>query len=494
MSEPFSTALLLVIVSVLMGLAVLLGRTSNRFGIPVMLAFLAVGMLAGEDGPGGIHFSDYHVSFRLGTMALVLILFDGGLSTPLGMVRSGWRPAATLATGGVLAVAGLSCLAARLCGFPWGEAALIGAVVSCTDAAAVFAVLRGQNLRLKRRVARSLELEAGLNDPMAVALTLALTEALIPGKGFSLAHLLLVPLEFVIGAAVGWLVGRAGLWLLRNVPLPAGSLYPVLTLALAGLSFGLPTLAHGSGFLGVYVAALVLGNGELPHRGNLLRVHGALAWIAQVGMFLLLGLLITPTRLVPVALPAAGVALLLAFVTRPAAVALCLAPFGYSLRETLYMGWVGLRGAMPIVLATIPVMAGVPGSETLFHVIFFIVVVGGILPGSTIRWATQILGMGARQRQPPPMSLELSGAKAMGWEIESVVADAAFPHLGRRLDELVLPPRVWIVALIRKDDFIQPRPDLTVLTGDQVFFAWNRKSNSNMAEWLKGGCMEDPSE
>ncbi|HWQ10627.1 MAG TPA: cation:proton antiporter, partial [Holophaga sp.] len=180
MNEPFSTAVVLVVVSVLAGLAVLLGRTSNRFGIPAMLAFLAVGMLAGEDGPGGIRFSDYHASFRLGTMALVLILFDGGLATPLGLVRTGWKPATILATGGVLAVAGLSCLAAHLCGFPWGESALLGAVVSCTDAAAVFAVLRGQNLRLKRRVALTLELEAGLNDPMAVALTLALAEALVP--------------------------------------------------------------------------------------------------------------------------------------------------------------------------------------------------------------------------------------------------------------------------------------------------------------------------
>ena len=484
MSEPLSTALLLVTVSVLMGLAVLLGRTSNRFGVPVMLAFLAVGMLAGEDGPGGIHFSDYHTSFRLGTMALVLILFDGGLSTPLGQVRSGWKPAAALATAGVLAVAGLSCLAARLCGFPWGESALLGAVVSCTDAAAVFAVLRGQNLRLKRRVALSLELEAGLNDPMAVALTLALTEALIPGRGFSLAHLLLVPLEFAIGAAIGWLVGKGGLWLLRNVPLPAGSLYPVLTLALAGLSFGLPTLAHGSGFLGVFVAALVLGNGELPHRANLLRVHGALAWIAQVGMFLLLGLLITPTRLLPVALPAAGVALLLAVVTRPVAVALCLAPFGYSLRETLYMGWVGLRGAMPIVLATIPVMAGVPGSETLFHVIFFIVVVGGFLPGSTLRWATRVLGMGARQRPVPPVSLELGGTLGMDWEIQGVLADAAFPALGRRLDELGLPPGTWVVALARGSAFLQPEPELTIRSGDQLFLALKPGSRPAVEGWL----------
>lgn len=469
MNEPFSTAVVLVVVSVLAGLAVLLGRTSNRFGIPAMLAFLAVGMLAGEDGPGGIRFSDYHTSFRLGTMALVLILFDGGLATPLGLVRTGWKPATVLATGGVLAVAGLSCLAGRLCGFPWGEAALLGAVVSCTDAAAVFAVLRGQNLRLKRRVALTLELEAGLNDPMAVALTLALAEVLVPGGTFGFHRLLLVPVEFVVGAAIGWGVGRAGLWLLRRIRLPAASLYPVLTLALAGLGFGLPALVHGSGFLGVYVAAVVLGNGDLPQRNDLLRVHGALAWIAQVGMFLLLGLLVTPSRLLPVAFPAAGLALLLAFLIRPAVVALCLAPFGYSLREIAFMGWVGLRGAMPIVLATIPVMAGVPGSEPLFHAVFFLVVVGALLPGSTIRWATALLGMGARPRPNPPVTLDLGGDVPTGWTIQGIAVDFPFPD--QPLGDLRLPRGAWVVALARRGALLRPEVDLKLQVHDQVFLA-----------------------
>lgn len=471
MNEPFLTALILVIVSVLMGLAVLFSRTSDRFGIPVMLAFLVVGMLAGEDGLGRIQFSDFQLSFRLGTIALVLILFDGGLSTPIGALRFIWKPATLLATLGVVGVAGLSALAAWICGFPWSEAALLGAIVSSTDAAAVFAILKGQNLRLKRRVGLTLEFEAGINDPMAVALTLLLTQALMPGQGFSASIVALVPVQFAIGIGLGWAVGRLGIHLLKHVTLPTAGLYPVLTVALAGLSFGLPTLAGGSGFLGVYAAAIVMGNANVPHRSHLVRFHGALAWIAQVGMFLMLGLLVTPSRLLPVALPAAGMALLLTFLCRPIVVALCLSPFGYSFREILYMGWVGLRGAVPIVLATIPVMAGIVRSDVLFDAVFFIVVLGTLLPGGTLRWATRFLDMGARKPGPVSTTFELETGAPIDGEIRSYIVDDDFPYIGLSLAGMRLPEGSWVVALGRGAAFVKPHPDLILERGDHLFLA-----------------------
>jgi len=471
MNEPFLTALVVVIVSVLLGSAVLLSRASDRFGIPVMLAFLLVGMLAGEDGIGRIGFSDFHSSFRLGTVALVLILFDGGLSTPFGAVRFIWKPAILLATLGVVGVAGLSTLAAHLCGFSWSEAALLGAIVSSTDAAVVFAVLRGQNLRLKHRVGLTLEFEAGLNDPMAVALTLLLTEALMPGKGLDLTHAFLIPVQFILGILFGWGVGRLGVHILKYVKLPAAGLYPVLTIALAGLSFGLPTLVNGSGFLGVYTAAIVMGNARIPERENLIRFHGALAWIAQVGMFLMLGLLVTPSRLLPVALPAAGTALLLTFLCRPVVVALCLAPFGYTLREILYMGWVGLRGAVPIVLATIPVMAGIVRSNVLFDAVFFIIVVGTILPGGTLRWVTKLLDMGARKASPASTTFNLASGVPVDGEIRSYIVDADFPCLEKPAAEMDLPDGAWIVAVGRGAQFLKPHEDLVLRLGDHIFLA-----------------------
>lgn len=392
MEAVTSTAVALAVLGALMALSVLASRLSGRVPVPVALIFLAIGMLAGSEAIGRVAFEDYALSFRLGTVTLVLILFDGGLSAAHASVRRVLAPAIVLATVGVVATAALVALAARLMGFSWAEAFLLGAVVSSTDAAAVFAVLRGSGAAVGERVAATLELESGLNDPVAVILTIALTAA-EEGHVASGARLALdIAVELAVGCAGGLVVGYAGRWLVTRARPAAAGLVPVLTIALAFVAFGATTLAHGSGFLATYLAGLVIGAGELPHREALLRVHDAIAWLGQVVMFLVLGLLSFPSRLIAVGWVGLALGLVLAFVARPLSVLACLLPFRFRPREALFVGWVGLRGAVPIILAIFPVLAGAPAAHHIFNVVFFIVVVSTLVPGSTVRWAARRLG------------------------------------------------------------------------------------------------------
>src|SRR5687768_11419892 len=323
--EPEATALLLATCGLLLGVSVVFSRASERINVPIALLFLGVGMLAGSEGIGGIEFDDYRFSFRIGVLALALILFDGGLNTPLSAVRRAAAPAGVLATVGVAGTAVLLAAGAHFLGLGWREALLLGAVVSSTDAAAVFAVLRGSGLQLKRRVGVTLEVESGINDPVAVILTTVLTQNLLtPGAAAGWRIPLEIVVQLAMGAVVGAGVGYGGRYLLSRLTLQTGGLYPVMTLALGLVSFGLATLSHGSGFLAVYLAGLLLGNGPLPYRSGLLRVHDALAWLSQVGMFLILGLLVFPSRLLDVAAVGLGIAVLLGFLVRPVVVWLCL--------------------------------------------------------------------------------------------------------------------------------------------------------------------------
>jgi potassium/hydrogen antiporter len=393
-TEPLTSALVIAAFGLLLTVAVSLSRTSVRLGIPLALGFIVIGALAGSEGIGRIPFENYHLTFQIGVGALVLILFDGGLNTPAKALAEVAAPAGVLATIGVVLTALVTAFAAHLLSYPWPTALVLGAIVSSTDAAAVFSVLVASGTHLKRRVAHLLELESGLNDPMAVILTTALTANLLrPGSETIPMMLHDVVSELLIGAAAGWGIGRLARWRVRKLKLPAQGLYPVFTLGVACLAYGVPTLLHGSGFLAVYVAGITLGNADAPQIAGVRRVHDAMGWLSQIVMFLLLGLLVFPSRLLAVAEVGLVLALLLAFVARPLVVAICLAPFRYPPREIAYVGWVGLRGAVPIVLATIPVMSGAPGARSLFDVVFFVVVVGSFLPGSTVPWVTRKLGL-----------------------------------------------------------------------------------------------------
>ncbi len=469
-SEPFGTALLLATAGALMTASVLFSRASQRIGVPIALLFLVIGMLAGSEGIGGIDFDDYRFAYRLGSVALALILFDGGLNTPLAALRRTWAPASVLATVGVVLTALAIAVPAHAWGLAWPQALVLGGVVSSTDAASVFAVLRGSGLQLKRRVGTTLELESGLNDPVAVILTVTLTANLLHPVAAEPARVAVeVVLQLVVGAALGMAIGRGGRELLRRNPLPSGGLYPALTLALALLAYGVTTLLHGSGFLAVYLAGMILGNAPLPYHAGLLRVHDALAWLAQIGMFLVLGLLVFPSGLLEVAGTGLGLALVLAIVVRPAIVALCLAPFRYPWRETVYIGWVGLRGAVPIVLATYPVLVGAPGADRIFHVVFFIVVVNALVPGGTVAWATRRLGLQTSQPPAAQAVLAIESRLPLEGELLSFYIDEALVVAGIPLEELDFPDGSSVMLIVRGNRLVPPKGSTTLEPGDHVY-------------------------
>ena len=469
-AEPNATALLLAAFGTLLLIAVLFSRATERLSVPVALLFLLVGILAGSEGIGGIPFHDYGVAYRLGTMALVLILFDGGLNTPISAVRRVAAPAGVLATLGVVVTAGVVAAIARLLGRSWPEALLLGAVVSSTDAAAVFAVLRGSGLHLRRRVGALLEVESGANDPMAVILTMTLTASFLDPGGFTAVSVALgVVQQLVFGLAFGVGIGYGGRWLTANARLPAGGLYAALMLGMAFVAFGAPSLVGGSGFLAVYVAGVILGNGPLPFRAGLLRVNDALAWFSQITMFLVLGLLVFPSRLPDVAGIGIVLALAAVFVARPLAVFLCMLPFRYPRRELAYVSYVGLRGAVPIILATYPILAGVPGAQRLFDIVFFIVIVNAFVPGSTVPWVTRKLGMGRFEPPAPPAVLEIESRFPLHGELMSFYVDDDLPVAGASLRDVPMPEGSTVALLVRGRRLVPPRGSTVLTPGDHVY-------------------------
>jgi cell volume regulation protein A len=468
-AEPLTTALALATLGVLMLLSAVSSRFSTRIGVPVALLFLLIGMVAGSDGLGIIVFSDYELSFRLGTAGLVVILFDGGLNTPFKAVKIAAAPAAVLATLGVVLTAGGVAALGVLLGMEWRGAVLLGAIVSSTDAASVFSVLRGSGIQLKKKVGATLELESGLNDPMALVLTIAATELLISGQNPSAWLLLKVIVELVLGGCIGVALGAGGRRLLERVKLVAGGLYPVMTTAIALTAFGVATAAHASGFLAVYACAMVLGNAKVPHRAGMLRVHDAIAWLAQVGMFLLLGLLSHPSRLPAVLALGVTIGLALTLLARPIAVLVCLVPFRFPWRERAYIAWVGLRGAVPILLATFPVMAHAPGAEKLFDLVLVIVVVNAIVPGTTIRMVTDRLGLRSAEPPAPPAVLEVSSALHFNEDVLAFFIDKASAVAGVAIADLPFPDSAAIMLIVRGTALIPPRGNVVVTPGDHLY-------------------------
>ena len=438
---------------------------SRRLGVPALLLFLVLGMLAGSEGIGGIPLDDYELVYQLGSAALVLILFNGGLHTPPAMLRRTAGPALLLSTVTVLATAAIVAAAAWALGVPPAIAVLTGAVVSPTDAAAVFSVLGSSGVRLREGTRATLEVESGLNDPMAVLLTVVATDAILRGVRPDAATALLLALQAGVGVLGGLACGWGGRWLLRRGELPAAGLYPVLTTAIAFGAFGLTALYHGSGYLAVYLAGVILGDGRLPHRSTVRGFHEGLAWLAQVAMFLLLGLLAFPSKLWPVAGAGLGIALVLAFVARPVAVLLALAPFSYLRAERVFVAWVGLRGAVPIVLATYPVILGVPGGDHVFHLVFFVVLATSLLPGATVAWLARRLGLDSGLPPAPEPRVELVSHREGPGDFVWYLVTPASAVAGATVDELPLPDGCRIVLLLRGDDVVPLAAD-TVLRAD----------------------------
>lgn len=469
MNELTSIALLLAMFGLLMAASVVSSRSIERLGVPVVLVFLLLGMLAGSEGLGGLAFENYQFAVRAGTAALILILLDAGFNTPTALLRRGLGPSAVLATVGVVITAALVAAFARLLGMSGAESMLLGAVVSSTDAAAVFAVLRGGNLRLSQRVGTIIEMESGMNDPMAVILTITVI-SLVSGEAVSRSQLLLaVPVQLGVGVAIGLVVGLAARMLLQRVRLATAGLYPVLTLALGFFAFGIATLAHGSGFLAVYVFAAALGNSAIPYRSGLIRIHDAIAWLSQVSMFLMLGLLAFPSQLKLVAGNGLLIGLFLALVARPIAVTLCLLPFRLPWREVVYIGCVGLRGAVPIILASFPVLMKVEGAMNVLNIVFFVVVFNSFVPGALIRFLTRRLEMESSEVPAPLAALEINSTRLLNGELASFFISEPLAVCNVTISKIPFPEHCSAVLVVRGEELIAPRGSTTLRPGDHVY-------------------------
>ena len=460
-------------VFILVGAAlVLFGILSSlaaaRFGAPLLLVFMIIGMLVGQDGPGGIAFNDYGTTYLIGSLALSVILFDGGLRTRLATFRGTLAPSLLLATVGVLVTAGLTGLAAYLIIDQLSilEAFLLGAIVASTDAAAVFFLLRSSGLRLKGKAGSVLEIESGTNDPIAIFLAITLTEIVVLGAGETQAVDLLVSLgqQAAIGAAFGALAGIGVVRILNGVTMSDG-LHPLFVVTTAIMIYAFTSLMGGSGLLAVYLAGLVLANRPVRAYPSIVGFHDAATWLCQIVMFLVLGLLVTPSTLVNYAVPGILLALVLTFLARPVAVWLCLTPFGYSRKEKTFISWVGLRGAVSIFLAAIPTLAGTPHAEIYFNIAFFVVLVSLLVQGWTVSASARWLDMALKRSGPKVKRFEVDIPGQLDRELVGYPVTSDTLVLGvSRLPEWARP-----VLIVRDGDILNPIEAGPFLPGDYVY-------------------------
>ncbi|GEC07344.1 K+/H+ antiporter [Streptomyces spinoverrucosus] len=439
-------------------------RISSRSGLPSLLVYLGIGVLMGQDGIGGIRFDNAELTQVIGYAALVVILAEGGLGTKWKEIKPALPAATALALAGVAVSVGVTATAAHhLVGLEWRQALIIGAVVSSTDAAAVFSVLR--KIPLPARVTGTLEAESGFNDAPVVILVVSFSMAgpfehwsVLVGK---------ILLELAIGAAIGIAVGWLGSWGLRHVALPASGLYPIAVMAIAVTAYAAGALAHGSGFLAVYLASMVMGNARLPHWPATRGFAEGVGWIAQIGMFVLLGLLVTPHELGVDILPALVIGLVLTMVARPLSVVVCLLPFRVPWQEQALMSWAGLRGAVPIILATIPMVSGVEGSRHIFNIVFVLVVVYTLLQGPTLPWLARLLRLGDGT-EAADLGIESAPLEQLRGHLLSVSIPRESKMHGVEINELRLPAGAAVTLVVRKGTSFVPLPTTVLQRGDEL--------------------------
>src|SRR5688572_7616965 len=458
-------------------------RVADRAGLPSLLLYLALGIALGEGG-AGVEFEDFSLTRTLGVAALVVILAEGGLTTRWGDVRRAVGPGLTLATVGVAVSVGVTAaITVWLLGFSWGYALLLAAVISSTDAAAVFATLR--RLPLPRRMAASLEAESGLNDAPAILLVVVLSEQLTGGETHAwwLTGLEIVA-ELLGGSVVGLAIGFGGVQLLRRSALPLSGFYPLATLALCVLAFSSADLLHTSGFVAVYLCGLVLGNAKLPHRSASIGFAEGMASLAQIGLFVLLGLLVSPGRLVDAVGPALLVGGALLLVARPLSVALSLVWFRFPWTQQLFISWAGLRGAVPIVLATFPLTAEVPGATFIFDTVFVVVVIFTLVQGWSLPWVARRLGIAA-PLTPREVIVESAPLDELDADLMQMTVPPRSRLHGVYLPELRLPPDAAVVLIVREGRSFVPDRTTRLMRGDQALLVSARRSRPEAERRLR---------
>lgn len=472
----------LLVGSVVTLFAILAVRASSRAGLPSLLIYLLMGALMGEAGVG-IQFENAEVAHALGFAALVVILAEGGLTTNWSEIRPSMRMGVTLATLGVAVSVGLMTLGGHyLLGLPWELALLLGAVTSATDAAAVFSVLRV--VPLPRRLTGALEAESGLNDAPTVVLVVLISSGSALDHGVP-AMLGLVVYELAVGVLLGFVVGFGGAWVMRRAALPSSGLYPIAVLSLCFVAYAFGAAIHASGFAGVYVAALVLGNSDLPHRGPTRSFSEGIAWLAQIGLFIMLGLLLSPGR---ITLTNVGLAiaagLLLTVVARPISVLVSALLQPMARNELAFLSWAGLRGAVPIVFTTIPLAEGVDGAERLFDIVFVMVVVFTLLTGPTLPYAARVLRV-ARRSEPRELDVEAAPLERIAADLLQVkISPVSLMH-GVEVGELRLPPGASVSLVIRAGETLVPERRTVLRHGDEVLVVTPRKQRLATEERLR---------
>ncbi len=440
---------------------------ADRIRIPGLLLFLGLGMLAGSEGIGGIHFDNAELTRTLGTIALVLILFEGGITSGWPEIRPVLGSAASLATIGTALTAAIAGIAAKLIfGFSTLEGMLVGAAIAATDSAAIFAVLRRSTL--KKRLARSLEGESGMNDPVALLLVIGFIEW-IQKPDYGAADMLgLLVAKLALGIAIGLALGWLAVRILDRISLPTDGIYPVATIAVAALAYGLAEVAHGSGLLAVYLTALALGSANIPAKRTVVSFHEGLGWVSQIALFILLGLLIYPSALGDIALKGIALSAVLIFVARPLAAfaATALAPL--NARERLMLGWAGLRGATPIWLATFPVVAGIRSGDEEFAIVFFVVVSSTLIQGASFEPLARRLGLTTDEPALPKRLLESGRIRKLGGDVIAYRLPEGAAAAGHRVRELELPREALVNVIVRDGHAIPPRGSTQLQEGDEL--------------------------
>ncbi|MFF7843333.1 potassium/proton antiporter [Streptomyces ossamyceticus] len=456
---------LLLVCSLVLLVAVAAVRISSRSGLPSLLVYLGIGIAMGQDGIGDIHFDNAELTQVIGYAALVVILAEGGLGTKWKEIKPALPAASSLALVGVAVSVGVTAAGAHyLIGLEWRQSLIIGAVVSSTDAAAVFSVLR--KIPLPARVTGILEAESGFNDAPVVILVAALSTAGPVEHWYALIGE--IALELAIGAAIGLAVGWLGSWGLRHVALPASGLYPIAVMAISVAAYAAGALAHGSGFLAVYLASMVLGNAKLPHWPATRGFAEGVGWIAQIGMFVLLGLLVTPHEMGDDIWPALVIGLVLTMVARPLSVVAGLVPFRIPWREQALLSWAGLRGAVPIILATIPMVSGVEGSRRIFNIVFVLVVVYTLVQGPTLPWLARKLRLGASGDEAADLGIESAPLERLRGHLLSVAIPEGSRMHGVEVNELRLPAGSAVTLVVRDGTSFVPLPTTVLRRGDEL--------------------------
>jgi cell volume regulation protein A len=459
----------LLLAAALLILSVVASKFSDRLGIPTLIIFLVIGMLAGSDGPGGIYFDDARLAQNLGIIALVIILFSGGLDTSWKRTRTVMKDGLILATAGVLITAlCLGVFAHFIFDISLLEGILLGSIVSSTDAAAVFSVLRSKGVQLKGRLKPLLEFESGSNDPMAVFLTVAVSLVLTDSERTLWGLIPMFFQQMILGALLGIAAGKLAVFLTNRLRLGYSGLYPVLTLGVLFLTYSVTALIGGSGFLAVYLVGLMMSREEFLHKRSLLRFYDGLAWLMQIAMFLALGLLVFPSRLVTIVLPGLAMALFLTLVARPVSVFLGTAFSKISLSEKVFISWVGLRGAVPIILATYPRLMGIPQSDLIFNTVFFVVLISALLQGTTIPYVAKKLKLDGIDQAETRYPIEFVEESEWKGELQEIIIPENSWAVNKAIVEIGLPGEYLLVLISRGSEFIIPNGSVVLLPGDKI--------------------------